>query len=688
MSEEQSERAMRLARLQKLRALGIDPYPSSVARTSIIKEVLEAGDKLKEREVALVGRVRALRSHGKTTFFDLEDGSGKIQIYAREDRLQESYTRLIETLDVADFIEVKGSFFHTKMGEPTLNAAQVRIIAKALEPLPEKWHGLQDQELRYRKRYLDFLVTPEAKRAMEVRIALTRAIRDFFDTRGFLEVETPILQPLPGGASARPFVTHHNALNVDFYLRIAPELYLKRLIVGGFEKVYEIARCFRNEGMDRAHNPEFTQIEFYWAYANYHDLMQVTEELMSFLLARLMGGTNINIDGEKIECKPPYPRITFEAALERMAGAKEVSTLPKSSLENMARKRGIEIEAGWGSGRIVDELWKHMVRPKIISPTFIIDYPLALSPLAKRKADNPALTERFQLVIGGVEVVNAFSELNDPLDQKKRFLEQEKAHQAGDEEAQRLDEDFIDALRHGMPPTAGFGLGIDRLAALFAGTHAIKEVILFPTLRPTPPRRPSGLKGHETRARSSVFPRDQALALLRQHMKNENLIKHMFAVEAVMRALATQLGGDVDVWGLTGLLHDIDWEETQDNPHTHSLLASEYLTREGVDPQIVQAIKVHNHLHGMEPHTLLEKALFSAEELTGLLVACALVQPSKKIAEVTVQGVLKKFKQPSFAKGVNREIILQSKKLLGISLEELITIELAALQRIADEIGL
>ncbi|MFA4872460.1 MAG: lysine--tRNA ligase [Patescibacteria group bacterium] len=694
MTEKQSERATRLERLHMLKAQGVDPYPSIVARTHTVKAVLDAGDSLKETHVVLVGRVRALRSHGKTTFLDIEDGTGKMQIYAKYDNLKDGYDRLIETLDVADFIEAKGTFFRTKVGEPTLLTESVRIIAKALEPLPEKWHGLQDPELRYRKRYLDFLVNTDAKKAAETRIALTQAIREFFNAHGFMEVETPILQPIAGGASARPFVTHHNALGTDFYLRVAPELYLKRLIVGGFEKVYEIARCFRNEGMDRAHNPEFTQIEFYWAYADYRQLMQLSEELMTFLLERIVGSTTIILEGKEINCKPPYPRMSFQEALEEKAGIQGVYALPDASLVKIARDKGIEVEAGWGRGRLYDELWKHLIRPAITSPVFLIDHPLELSPLAKRKADNPALTERFQLIIGGVELINAFSELNDPIDQEERFREQEKAHEAGDEEAQRYDEDFIDALRHGMPPTAGFGMGIDRLAALLAGTHAIKEVILFPTLRPKINDsqnillKATNREPQQNNIPHTMYPRENALKLLRTHVKNENLIKHMLAAEAVMRALAEKFEGNADEWGLAGLLHDIDWEETQDNPHSHSLVSSEYLAHEGVGSEVVQAIKTHNHLHGIIPQTPLEKALYSAEELTGLLVACALVQPTKKLADVSVDGVLKKFKQPSFAKGVNREIILKSEELLGINLQDLIELELRAMQEMADTLGL
>lgn len=737
-----TESATRLNRLKLLRAHAIDPYPGTVVRTHTIADALKSFDDLTRQPASIVGRVRAIRSHGKSCFIDLEDGSGKIQLYLAQrgakpgigtasmqsdTGIEESvYALFMETLDVADFIETSGTLFMTKTSEPTLRVSACRIITKSLEPLPEKWHGLQDVELRYRNRYLDLIMNDESRSIALQRISLTRALRMFFDVRGFFEVETPILQPLAGGATARPFVTHHHALDEDFFLRIAPELYLKRLVVGGFEKVYEIARCFRNEGIDRAHNPEFTQLEFYWAYAGYEDLMALTEELFAFLLKDVKGSTMLSLNGKQVDCAPPYPRLTFQDALEVHAGIKDAIHMDALELSAVAKKNRIDVEKGWRRGRLLDELWKHLVRPAIISPVFLIDHPIELSPLAKRKSGRPDCAERFQLIINGFEVVNAFTELNDPIDQEQRFREQEMAREAGDEEAQRYDEDFISALRHGMPPTAGWGMGIDRVASLFTGTHNLKEVILFPTLRPThPPLRFSLAKGEtngpplkkgserdekptawlravetgdtidkalaspgKDEGGSVSFPREKALILLRTHINNENLIKHMLAVEAVMRKLAEKFEEDADQWGLAGLLHDIDWEETQNDFSQHSLVSARYLDEVGIDSSVVQAIRVHNHTHGFPLTNNMEKALYSAEELTGLIAACALVQPSKKLKEVTVDSVLKKFKQSSFAKGVNREVILQSEDLLGMTLTELTKLELEAMQGIADQLGL
>jgi lysyl-tRNA synthetase class 2 len=351
-------------------------------------------------------------------------------------------------------------------------------------PLPEKWHGLADIETRFRQRYLDLIANPEVKEIFKKRSLLIKLIREFFDTRGFLEVETPILQPIPGGANARPFVTHHNALDIDLYLRIAPELYLKKLIVGGFEKVYEIARCFRNEGIDWAHNPEFTQIEFYQAYADYNDLMKLTEDLMKFLVQKICGKLKINYQDKEIDFTPPYPKITYREALIKFTGIDLEEFKTREMLLTKAKNISLEVEKTWSRGKIIDEIFKELVRPKLINPTFIIDEPIELSPLAKKKPDNPNYVERFHFLVAGMEICNAYSELNDPLDQEERLREQEGARAVGEEEAQWFDEDFIEALKYGMPPTAGEGIGIDRLAAILANVRNIKEVILFPTMRP------------------------------------------------------------------------------------------------------------------------------------------------------------------------------------------------------------
>lgn len=482
------ERATRLERLQKIKAAGVNPYPSAVKRTHLSREVLNFFDELVKDEsvVYLAGRIRSIRRHGRASFIHIEDSEGQIQLFFQSDAVGDAnYEFFLDTLDIGDFIQASGVLFLTKTQEKTLRVRDLKIIAKALLPLPEKWHGLADIEIRFRKRYLDLVANPSVREIFKRRSLIIHLLRKFFDDRGFLEVETPVLHPIPGGALAKPFITHHNALDIDLYLRIAPELYLKRLIAGGFEKVYEIARCFRNEGIDAQHNPEFTQIEFYQAYANYNDLMKLTEELMPFLLSGLGLGLKIKYNGQEIDFTPPYPRLIFRDALMKYAKIDIENYQDTATLLRAAKELGCEIKATVPRGKIIDELYKTFVRPQIWQPTFLINHPVELSPLAKKMESDHRYAERFQLVVGGgLELNNAFSELNDPIDQKERFEEQEEAHAAGEEEVQRMDEDFIESLEHGMPPTAGFGMGIDRLAALLTDSHNIKEVILFPTLRP------------------------------------------------------------------------------------------------------------------------------------------------------------------------------------------------------------
>ena len=487
----------RLKKLEKIKEQKIDPYPARCRRTHTLRDVILNFEKLakKSQEINLVGRLILLRLHGKLCFAHLEDGTGRFQICLRYDKLgQEQYKFFLENIDIGDFLEAEGKLFTTKRGEKTLEVLKWQLLAKALLPLPEKWHGLSDIEMRFRKRYLDLVANSKVREIFVKRSKLIKLIRDFFDSRDFLEVETPTLQPIPGGAVARPFVTHHQALDMDLYLRIAPELYLKRLIIGGFERVYEIARCFRNEGIDRAHNPEFTQIEFYQAYADYNELMKLTEELMEFLLKNLEGKFPPEADqplAEKIEYqakilnfKPPYPHFDFRELLLKRTGIDIEKEKDLKTLVKKVRALGLEIDKTWARGKIIDEIYKEKVRPKLINPTFLINHPIELSPLAKQIPDRPGYVERFQLLAAGTEICNGFSELNDPIEQEKRFREQQELLRVGDREAQRFDEDFLEALKHGMPPTAGEGIGIDRLALILTNTYNIREVILFPTLRP------------------------------------------------------------------------------------------------------------------------------------------------------------------------------------------------------------
>ncbi|MEK7580202.1 MAG: lysine--tRNA ligase, partial [Patescibacteria group bacterium] len=483
MSEEQS----RLEKLNNIKEQGINPYISTCRRTRTINEMCDNFDDLLKKgdKISLVGRLRLMRGHGKASFADLEDGTGRMQIYLKHDIVgAETYTFFVDDIDVGDFIEVEGTLFLTKTNEKTLVVEKLKLLSKALLPLPEKWHGLSDPELKSRKRYLDLLANPEVKNVFITRSRLIKLIRRFFDERDYLEVETPILQPMAGGAAAKPFATHHNALDIDMYLRIAPELYLKRLIVGGFEKVYEVAKCFRNEGIDWAHNPEFTQIEFYQAYADYRDLMRLTEELMSFLVQELTGGEELIYGDHHLSFKTPFSKIDYRQALIKYANIDLADYPEATDLAEKAIKMGLKIEKAWGKGKLIDEIYKELVRPKLIDPVFIINHPIELSPLAKKIENNPKYVERFQLVIAGAEFCNAYSELNDPLDQESRFKEQQELLAKGDEEAQSADNDFVEALKYGMPPTAGEGIGIDRLLMLFTNIHNIKEGILFPTMRP------------------------------------------------------------------------------------------------------------------------------------------------------------------------------------------------------------
>ena len=475
----------RLKKLKNLLAAGIDVYPARAARNFICQQVKDNFEALKETKIILVGRIRLIRGHGKATFVVLEDFSGRMQLYFRQDNLGEKNYRLFtENLDIGDFLEAEGTLFLTHMGEKTLKVERWRILTKSLLPLPEKWHGLVDVEMRFRQRYLDLVSNKDVKDIFLKRSLIIKYLREFFDHRGFIEVETPVLQPIPGGANARPFVTHHNVLDIDLYLRIAPELYLKRLLVAGFERVYEIARCFRNEGIDWAHNPEFTQVEFYEAYKDYNDFMKLTEELMIFLFEKLKMDFLINYQGKKINFTPPYPRLSFREALIQYANFDLEKEKTEKGLKKRAKEMGLEISDKLDYGKILDEIFKEKVRSKIINPCFIVDYPIEISPLAKKTSNNPNYVERFQLIVAGLEICNSFSELNDSLDQRERFEEQQKLLERGDEEAQRLDEDFLTALEYGMPPAVGEGIGIDRLTAILCDVHNIKEVILFPTMRP------------------------------------------------------------------------------------------------------------------------------------------------------------------------------------------------------------
>jgi lysyl-tRNA synthetase, class II len=486
------QQAIRRDKITKLRELGIDPYPPRLPRerTHTAQEALRAQetDTLAEGEaVTLVGRLMTVRIMGKAAFAHIEDGSARVQIYVKRDNLgSEFYNTVFKRLiDLGDIITVTGPMFVTRTGEITCEAHEMTLLTKSMNPLPDKWHGLKDTETRFRQRYVDLLASPEVREVFRTRAKIISACRRYLDDNGFLEVETPVLQPIYGGAAARPFVTHHNQLDQDLFLRISFELYLKRLLVGGYERVYEIGRDFRNEGISFKHNPEFTQLEFYEAYTDYHGMMRRVEEMVGAIAHKVAGGLKITFEGQEIDLTPPWRRVTMRDAIREATGIDYAAHPDAASLSEAMRTIGHQPESKSSRGKLIDSLFSTHVEPKLIQPTFILDYPVEISPLAKKKADDPTVGVRFEYFIGGLELGSAFSELNDPFDQRERFVTLRDAVADADENVHPLDEDYLNALTYGLPPTGGFGTGIDRLAMLFTDNHSIREVILFPHLRST-----------------------------------------------------------------------------------------------------------------------------------------------------------------------------------------------------------
>ena len=482
---------VRLDKLKKLKEAGESPYPNDYRPNHVTSHIFsQFGSHTEDQlgklpaDISLGGRIVGIRSFGRASFFHLQDRGGKIQVYVRQDRLGKDGYNLFKSLDIGDIVGVSGNLFRTKTKELTLEAHDLRLLCKCLRPLPEKWHGLADVEIRYRQRYLDLIVNPDARGVFRRRSQIIRLIRAFFEERDFLEVETPMMQSIAGGAAAKPFKTHHNALNLDLYLRVAPELYLKRLLVGGLERVFEINRNFRNEGISVRHNPEFTMVEFYQAYATYEDLISLTEEMFVTLAEKVVGGTKITYDGHEIELKPPWRRLSILEGIEQYGEVSRDKLANINNLRGFAEKQGFSLDPELSYEKMLVEVFERLAEPHLIQPTFVVDFPLEVSPLARKNDKNPKLVDRFELYIGGRELANAFSELNDPVDQKGRFLEQVKARSAGDETASEMDEDYIRALEYGMPPAAGEGIGIDRLVMLFTDSPSIRDVILFPLLRP------------------------------------------------------------------------------------------------------------------------------------------------------------------------------------------------------------
>ena len=497
MSSEEEQIQQRRDNLAKLAELGVASYPHRFVRQATVSDIVAAhrdksGAELEQDRIETVtsGRILGIRSFGKANFLVLSDGRSRVQVYIKKDSLPERDFEIFRLLDFGDIVGVEGHLFRTRTNELTIWASRLEFLAKCHVPLPEKWHGLTDVEIRYRQRYLDLIVNPDAREVFQVRGKVLAALREFLDARGYLEVETPMMQPIAGGAMARPFRTHHNALDIDLYLRIAPELYLKRLVVGGLERVYEINRNFRNEGISTRHNPEFTMLEFYQAYSDYQDLMKLLEEMIAFVARSTVGTEKIEYDGQMISLNAPFARLSLRQAAADALSCKLGETVTDTELRDtgtagrLAARAGVSIEPNSGAGKLTTAVFETLVEDTLVQPTFVYDFPTEVSPLSKQKPDDPETVERFELYIGKLEVANAFSELNDPVEQRHRFEQQLTERAKGDQEAHAMDEDYVRALEYGLPPTAGAGVGVDRLVMLLTNSKSIRDVILFPQMRP------------------------------------------------------------------------------------------------------------------------------------------------------------------------------------------------------------
>ncbi len=693
MGSQQTEQDLRIKKFNAYESEVGESFPSKSNRTHTVQNIFDNFDDLADTKVVIDGRVRYWRDHGKLTFAHIEDVTGKIQVALSAQDMDAAEYERRKLYDVGDILEVSGTPFVTHKGEQSLLVSSVRLLSKAIQPLPDKWHGIQDEEMRYRKRYVDMLMNPELREMFVKKSIFWNSIRTFLLQDGFLEVETPVLESTPGGADAEPFATHHNALDIDVYLRISMgELWQKRLMVAGYEKTFEIGRQFRNEGMSPEHLQDYTQMEFYWAYANYDDGMDLTERLYKHCLKETFGTLQFSVRGFDIDLDKKWEHLDFTTAVKDGTGV-DIGTASVEEMRDKCKELGISIPDVLSKGRLMDTLWKYC-RKSVGGPVFLVNHPVEVSPLAKRKADAPHLVERFQIIIAGSELGNGYSELNNPFDQKQRFETQSELREAGDAEAQMHDQEFVEALEHGMPPTCGFGLS-ERLFS-FMMDKPVRECVMFPLLRP------KHVSGSESQSESvntilseditlqefsANISRADALAFIQKHVKDENLRRHMIATEALMKKLAEHFEAkSAETWGITGLLHDVDWEETE--PEQHSMVGADMLEAEGVHAEVVNAVREHNALHGLEPKTIMSKSLQCLEQLTGLIIAATLVRPDKDVRQVKLKSVRKKFKDKSFAKGVNRDNITRCDKLLGLTVDESIQLCLEGMQAMAEDLEL
>jgi len=705
---------IRHQKAETIRKAGGHPYAANFDRTG----TLDASRNQKDgTQVRIAGRVVLNRDMGKMTFATLQDETGRLQIALKDDvvgsKLYDEFTSLV---DLGDFIGITGERFATQKGEPTVMVKEWTMLSKGLRQLPEKWHGVSDQETAWRQRYLDLMSNRETMERFLFRSKFVKFLREFYWDNGFTEVETPVLVNAASGALATPFKTHHNAYDTDIFLRIAPETYLKECLVGGFDRVFEIARVFRNEGLDPSHLQDFTMVEHYASYWDYIKNMEFAEQMLSTVLMKLLGTMKVMIpdrDGNSVEVDftPPWPRLTLREAILHSCGIDFDTFDSASALREAMKSKGIRLDMPvdqLGRGNLIDQLYKKVSRPSLVQPTFIMRHPIDLSPLARRSDDNPMVTDRFQLVVSGWEIVNAYSELVDPVDQAQRFDEQAKANAQGDSDAHRKDDEFVTALEYGCPPCSGFGMGIDRIVALLTNQTNLRDVVLFPLMKPDESHKQSSSERAPAQAR---MPATNRLATSSSHLLQHadyghllpaahNLIEahaeatkpHLIATGAAMEALAKKFGGDAQTWKVAGMLHDLDWDHLDKDVEKHCGDTLEHLLSTINAPtELLGDIRAHYaHKYGADYpiDTMLRKSLYCVDELTGFIIAVTKVRPSKKIADVEVSSVTKKLKDKAFAAQVDRTQINRCEELLGLPLNEFVGITLDAMKSVANALGL
>lgn len=694
MSRLTDMRQQRLDKLNKLREMGIDPFPAKSYRTHLNQPVVSNFDEFENKEVTLAGRLMSWRDHGHLMFGDLHDATGKMQLYFREDNVKATDIETqtlgfgdLNLIDSGDLVEATGTVTKTQRGEISLLVSKIRILTKTLRPLPDSWDGLKDPEIMFRRRYVDLLINPERRAMFERKAKFWQASRKFMNDHDFIEVETPVLEHVTGGADARPFTTHMNALDQDFFLRISTELYQKRLVGGGFEKVFTIGPNFRNEGLSDEHLPEYYQLEWYWAYADYRDNMQFVEELFKYVAQEVYGKTVFTKNEHTFDLNQKWEEVSYPDIIKERLGI-DIFTDSDEKMVAKVKELGIKLDGLVNRQRLIDNLWK-TIRKTISGPAFLVNEPKFMSPLAKSKLDNPELTQRFHVIIAGSELGNGYSELNDPIDQLERFQAQQSAREQGDDEAQMMDVDFVEMLEYGMPPTSGYGQS-ERVFWFLENVTA-REGTLFPQLKhkleestkeiygitePAPAKKQKSEKSEAAptvaktpapkKTGGQLPPRSHAEALLHKYVKNDALQHHMTMVAQAMAAYAQELGEDPELWYQAGLLHDLDWEAYPDEHPNRAIaeLLNDY------PQELKDAIAAHApERTGKHPETLIEKYLFACDELSGLMHAVSLMRPGG-FEGMEPKSIKKKLKDKSFAANVSRDDIQQGMDLIGKTPDE------------------